>query len=238
MSDARREEPRLPDDGAGIAGARVLVVGATGEIGGLAARSLHRRGAAVALAGRDARRLAERSRRSGACPHRVFDAYDLDGCEGLAAWAVRSLGGLDRVVVAVGVAGFGSAEHVGEAAAEHLMTVNALAPMAVVRGALPLLEAGGAVAVVTGAVVDAPPRGMADYAAAKAALATWLGVVGREQRTRGVRVLDVRMPHLDGGFAARAVTGSAPALPPGADPVATVERLLVAPLAGAAGRER
>ncbi|MFJ5712600.1 SDR family NAD(P)-dependent oxidoreductase [Streptomyces sp. NPDC093105] len=234
MSGGVGERPRLPDDGGGIAGARVLVVGATGEIGGLAARSLRRRGAAVALAGRDAGRLAERS---GACPRRVFDAYDLDGCEGLAAWTVRSLGGLDHVVVAVGVAGFGRAEHVGEAAAEHLMTVNALAPMAVVRGALPLLEAGGAVAVVTGAVVDAPPRGMADYAAAKAALATWLAVVGREQRARGVRVLDVRMPHLEGGFAARAVTGSPPALPPGADPVASVEQLLVAPLAGAAGRE-
>ncbi|WP_418955858.1 SDR family NAD(P)-dependent oxidoreductase [Streptomyces tritici] len=238
MSGGPREGTRLPDDGLGITGARVLVVGATGQIGGLAARSLHRRGASVAVAGRNAGRLAERSRRSGACPRRLFDAYDLDGCEGLAAWAVRSLGGLDRVVVAVGVAGFGRAEHVGEAAAEHLMTVNALAPMAIVRGALPLLEAGGAVAVVTGAVVDAPPRGMADYAAAKTALATWLEVVGREQRARGVRVLDVRIPHLDGGFAARAVTGSPPPLPPGADPVASVERLLVAPLIGADGRER
>ncbi|MFE1382564.1 SDR family NAD(P)-dependent oxidoreductase [Streptomyces sp. NPDC058740] len=217
---------------------RSLVVGATGMIGGLAARSLHRRGAPVAVAGRDAGRLAERSRQSGACPHRVFDAYDLDGCEGLAPWAARSLGRLDRVVVAVGVAGFGRAERVGEAAVEHLMTVNALAPMAVVRGALPLLEAGGAVAVVTGAVVDAPPQGMADYAAAKAALATWLKVVGREQRARGVRVLDVRMPHLEGGFAARAVTGSPPALPPGADPVASVERHLIAPLIGATGRQR
>ncbi|MFE6226002.1 SDR family NAD(P)-dependent oxidoreductase [Streptomyces sp. NPDC057854] len=235
MTGGRREGARLRDDGAGFSGARVLIVGATGEIGGLAARSLHRRGASVALAGRDAGRLTERSRQAGACPRRVFDAYDLDGCEGLAAWAAGSLGGLDRVVVAVGVAGFGRAEDVGEAAAEHLMTVNALAPMAAVRGALPLLAAGGVVAVVTGAVVDAPPRGMADYAAAKAALATWLEVVGREQRARGVRVLDVRMPHLDGGFAARAVTGSAPALPPGADPVASVERLLVAPLAGAPG---
>ncbi|GHG29930.1 SDR family NAD(P)-dependent oxidoreductase [Streptomyces filamentosus] len=213
----------------------VLVVGATGTVGGLAARALHRQGAAVALAGRNAERLADRSLLPDDCPRRAFDAYDLDGCETLAPWAARSLGFLDRVVVAVGVAGFGRAEDVDEAAAEHLMTVNALAPMAVVRGALPLLGAGAAVAVVTGRVVDAPPQGMADYAAAKTALAAWLGVVGREQRSRGVRVVDVRLPHLEGGFAARAVTGSPPKLPPGADPAAAVERHLLAPLAGAPG---
>ncbi|GGY54324.1 SDR family NAD(P)-dependent oxidoreductase [Streptomyces omiyaensis] len=234
-----------PGEAAGVSGrdaetapAHVLVVGATGMIGGLAARALHRRGASVALAGRNAERLADRARLLGDRPHRAFDAYDLDGCAGLAPWAARSLGRLDCVVVAVGVAGFGRAELVGDAAAEHLMTVNALAPMAVVRGALPLLEAGGTVGVVTGVIVDAPPRGMADYAAAKTALATWLGVVGREQRARGVRVVDVRMPHLDGGFAARAVTGDPPTLPPGADPEASVERHLLAPLAGGTERNR
>ncbi|KKZ70442.1 hypothetical protein VO63_29060 [Streptomyces showdoensis] len=205
-------------------------------VGGLAARALHRQGASVALAGRNAERLADLSRLPGDCPRRRFDAYDLDGCAALAPWAARSLGRLDRVVVAVGVAGFGPAESVDEPAAEHLMTVNALAPMAVVRGALTVLEAGGAIGVVTGAVVDAPPRGMADYAAAKTALATWLAVVGREQRARGVRIVDARLPHLEGGFAARAVTGEPPRLPPGADPAAAVERHLLAPLAGAPER--
>ncbi|WP_225803691.1 SDR family NAD(P)-dependent oxidoreductase [Streptomyces sp. NK15101] len=219
-----------------MAGVRVLVVGATGMIGGLAARMLYERGASMALAGRNAGRLADRSRLLGDCPRRVFDAYDLEGCAALAPWAARSLGGLDCVVVAIGVAGFGRAEHVDEAAAEHLMTVNALAPMAVVRGALPVLESGRSVGVVTGAVVDAPPQGTADYAAAKSALAAWLGVVGREQRRRGVRVVDVRMPHLEGGFADRAVTGRAPTLPPGADPGLSVERYLVEPLADAARR--
>lgn len=216
----------------------VLVVGATGMVGGLAARALHWQGASVALAGRNAERLADPSRLPGDCPRRLFDAYDLDGCAALALWAARSLGRLDRVVVAVGVAGFGPAESVDEPAAEHLMTVNALAPMAVVRGALTVLEAGGAIGVVTGAVVDAPPRGMADYAAAKTALATWLAVVGREQRARGVRIVDARLPHLEGGFAARAVTGEPPRLPPGADPAAAVERHLLAPLAGAPDRPR
>ncbi|MGW8361454.1 SDR family NAD(P)-dependent oxidoreductase [Streptomyces wedmorensis] len=211
-------------------GGKALVVGATGMIGGLVVRRLTERGGAPALAGRDATRLATLARESGGGPCRAFDAYDLDGCADLAPWAAQALGGLDTVVVTIGVAGFGRAEEVTEAAAEHLMTVNALAPMAVVRGALPVLQPGGTVVAVTGAVVDRPLVGTADYAAAKTAFATWLGIVGREQRRRGVTVVDVRMPHLAGGFADRAVTGTAPGLPPGADPADAVERYVLAPI--------
>ncbi|GGU83856.1 oxidoreductase [Streptomyces litmocidini] len=211
-------------------GTRVLVVGATGAVGGLAAGMLADRGASVALAGRDRPRLEELSGRTGGCPARSFDAYDLDACTELAPWAARSLGGLDAVVVAVGVAGFGPAEDVPGAVAEHLMAVNALAPMAVARGALRALGAESVLAVVTGAVVDGPVRGTADYTAAKSALAAWLGVVRREQRGRGISVMDVRLPHLDTGFADRAVTGRPPALPPGLDAATEVERRLVAPV--------
>ncbi|MER5740997.1 MULTISPECIES: SDR family NAD(P)-dependent oxidoreductase [unclassified Streptomyces] len=216
---------------------RVLVVGATGEVGGLAARLLAERGASVALAGRDPARLEERSRGLDGCPALAFDAYDLDRCAALAPWAARALGGLDTVVVTVGVAGFGAADDVTNAVAEHLMTVNALAPMAVVRGALRVMEGAGTVAVVTGAIVDRPMRGTADYAAAKTALAAWLEVVRRERRARGTSVVDVRLPHLATGFADRAVTGTAPRMPAGADPAEAVDRLLVTPvLAGATGR--
>ncbi|MER8039018.1 SDR family NAD(P)-dependent oxidoreductase [Streptomyces hydrogenans] len=220
----------------GVDGAGILVVGATGAVGGQAAGQLAGRGAALALAGRDPGRLRERASALGGRPRRSFDAYDLDGCARLAAWAEGELGRLDALVVAVGVAGFGAAAEVSDASAEHLLTVNALAPMAVVRGSLDVLSPGGAVAVVTGAIVDRPVRGMADYAAAKTALATWLGVVGREVRRDRIGVMDVRMPHLDTPFAARAAVGTAPALGPGADPVEAVREHLVLPLLDALGR--
>ncbi|WP_426368519.1 SDR family NAD(P)-dependent oxidoreductase [Streptomyces sp. E-08] len=210
----------------------VLVAGATGVVGGLAAQLLADRGASLALAGRDPDRLEDRSRRLNGCPVASFEAYDLERCTALAPWAAGELGGLDAVVVTVGVAGFGPAKDVTNATAEHLMTVNALAPMAVVRGALRVLRAAGTVAVVTGAIVDRPMRGTADYAAAKTALATWLRVVRREQLGYGITVMDVRLPHLDTGFADRAVVGSAPAMAPGADPATEVDRLLVAPVMG------
>ncbi|MFE5514746.1 SDR family NAD(P)-dependent oxidoreductase [Streptomyces sp. NPDC056529] len=214
----------------GIDGKRVLVVGATGTVGGLAARRLTRRGASAALAGRDRKRLAGASEALGGRPCRVFEAYDLNACETLAPWAAEVLGGLDAVVVALGVAGFGAARDLPESAAEHLVAVNALAPMAVVRGALRVLPPGGAVSVVTGVIVDRPMSGTADYAAAKTALAAWLGVAARESRRAGVTVLDVRMPHLDNGFADRAVAGTPPPLPGGAAAAGAVESYLVAPL--------
>ncbi|MFJ3582819.1 SDR family NAD(P)-dependent oxidoreductase [Streptomyces sp. NPDC090127] len=215
---------------------RVLVVGATGEIGGLAARQLVEHGATTALAGRHRERLQERARALGGRPWRTFDAYDLDGCAQLALWANTALGGLDAVVVAVGVAGFGAAAQVSDASAEHLLTVNALGPMAVVRGALPIISPGGVVAVVTGEIVDRPALGMADYAAGKAALAMWLGVSGREARRAGITVVDARMPHMDTGFASRAAVGSPPALGPGADPEQAVRQHVVAPVLRAPGR--
>ncbi|MFE4209174.1 SDR family NAD(P)-dependent oxidoreductase [Streptomyces goshikiensis] len=213
----------------GESGRRVLVVGAGGAVGGVAARQLAGHGARVALAGRNRGRLEERAEALGGRPWRVFDAYDLDRCAGLAGWARGELGGLDAVVVAVGVAGFGPVTEVPIPACEHLFAVNALAPIAVVRGALEVLDAGGAAVVVTGEIVDHPALGMADYAAAKTALATWLGVAGREARRRDITVTDARLPHLDTGFAQRPVVGRAPAFGPGGDPEEAVARLVVAP---------
>ncbi|GGR55809.1 SDR family NAD(P)-dependent oxidoreductase [Streptomyces roseolus] len=209
---------------------KVLLVGATGEIGGLAARQIAGYGAATALAGRDPERLRARGAALGGRPRRGFDAYDLDGCARLAPWAREALGGLDAVVVAVGVAAFGASADVSDAAAEHLFTVNTLCPMAVVRGALPALPRGGVVVVVTGEIVDRPPLGMADYAATKTALATWLRVTGREARRDGITLLDARPPHLNTGFTTRAVAGSPPAPGSGADPEEAVRHHVVLPL--------
>ncbi|MFD9722351.1 SDR family NAD(P)-dependent oxidoreductase [Streptomyces sp. NPDC059072] len=204
---------------------RVLVVGATGALGRIAVHEFLAHGVRLALAGRDRAGLADLAATTGG-PTRVLDAYDLDTCTASGPWALSALGGLDGVLVTIGVAGFGPAATVPNAAAEHLMTVNALCPMAVLRGAVPAVRDGGFLAAVTGAIVNAPLTGTADYAASKAALACWLGVLAREVRTRRVAVVDARLPHLDTGFASRAVVGSPPPLQPGADPAMHVRDLL------------
>lgn len=191
--------------------ARVLVCGASGALGGQIADRLEERGARLVVAGRDRGRLRERAERYGT-EAVVFDAVDADSCTRTVEAAVAQLGGLDGIVVTVGVAGFGRAVEADAAVTEELFAVNALGPMSLVRAAAAHLERGGFVAVLSAILADLPTAGMAEYSASKSALSTWLEVVRREER-RGFRVLDVRPPHLDTSLETRALAGEAPALP-------------------------
>lgn len=214
-------------------GARVLVAGATGVLGGSLVREFSARGAALAVAGRQSARLQELSGEFGAHTE-FFDAYDLDGAGDVVARSAEALGGLDVVVVAVGAVAFGAAESLPDDVAEHLFAVNTLAPIALLRAALPLLRSGGAIAALTGVVSERPMPGMAVYSASKAALSAWLTAVRIEQRRRGVRVVDARLPHMETGFADRAVAGRPPRLPPGADLEAAIRRIVDAVETGTA----
>lgn len=209
-----------------VQGARILVAGATGLIGTALADALYSAGAHLAVAGRSAPRLADRACRWGECPALVFNAYDLASCARLPGKASQRLQGLDAVFTAFGAVAFGPVQSVGDEIVQHLMTVNALAPMAVLREALRHMGSGGVMGAITGTVVDRPQPGLAAYCASKAALSTWLTAVRAEQRSRGITVLDVRLPHLDTGFADRAVVGRPSPLPPAADLSSAVRRII------------
>ncbi|SDS88789.1 Short-chain dehydrogenase [Nocardioides scoriae] len=200
--------------------ARVLVAGASGALGGQITDALLARGARVVAAGRDADRVGAVAARCGTEPV-LFDAVDTESCQATVTAAVEQLGGLDVLVVCVGVAGFGRAAEADDAVVEELFAVNVLGPMALVRAASAAMGDQGAVAVVSAILADLPTAGMAEYSAAKSALATWLGVLRREERRR-LTVLDVRPPHLDTGLDGRALAGEPPKLPapfPSADVV-------------------
>lgn len=194
--------------------ARVLVVGASGALGGELARRLHENGARVVAAGRDPERTRAVAEDVGTDPL-TLDVVDVEACAATVAAAVEQLGGLDLLLVTVGVAAFGKAAELDEAVAEELYAVDVLGPVALVRAAVPhLRESSGTVAVISAVLADLPTSGMADYSAAKAALATWLQVLRREER-RSLKVLDVRPPHLDTGLETRALAGEPPRLPAG-----------------------
>ncbi|MFF0105234.1 SDR family NAD(P)-dependent oxidoreductase [Streptomyces hirsutus] len=201
-----------------INGARVLVAGATGVLGGALTAELAGRGARPALAGRDPARLAEAARAYPGAPALLFDAYDPASCARAVHGAADALGGLDAVVTAFGSVASGRAAGLGDEIAEHLTAVNVLAPAAFFRAALTLMAPGSLIAAFTGVVAERPQAGMADYSASKAALSAWLSAARREARTAGIRVLDIRPGHLDTGFADRPVAGPAPPLPPDGDP--------------------
>ena len=205
-----------------LAGARVLVAGATGVL----ARALDGAGARVALTGRDGGALRALAGELGGAPAVVVDAVDVDAVRAAVDAAVAGLGGLDAVVVAWGVVAFGPAAEADDAVTEELFAVNTLAPMSLVRAALPHLPDGGAVVLLSAIVADAPTLQMAEYSASKAALSVWAGVLRRELRTRSITVLDVRPPHIDTGLVDRALAGDPPRLPPGHDRAELVAAVL------------
>ena len=178
----------------------MLVAGATGVLGGAIARALHGEGARVAVAGRDEEKLAALAEELDGAPTAAFDALDLDRCAAAVGEAADALGGLDLLVVAIGVAGFGPGDVEDDETTEVLLAVNTMAPMALVRAAVSRIEKGGAVA----------------------GLSAWLTALRPEQRRRGVAVFDIRPPHIETGLADRAIAGQAPAMKEGA----TVDELV------------
>jgi NAD(P)-dependent dehydrogenase (short-subunit alcohol dehydrogenase family) len=195
-----------------LEGCRCLIAGATGEMGGALARAMHREGASLALMGRREDRLAALGRDLGA-PVAPFDLAVPAEARGAVEALAGALGGFDAVVVACGRAAFGPAGSLTADLVSEVFAVNALGPIEVIEAALPRVDPRGAVAGVSAIVAEHPMAGLAHYSAAKAALSAYLRALRHERRRDGPRVLDVRPPHLDTGFSARALAGTPPPLP-------------------------
>ncbi len=194
-------------------GARILVAGATGALGGALARALAEAGSELALAGRDAARLDAIGDELGV-PTARFDVTDAEGRRTAVDSLAAALGGgLDGVAVAVGAPGFGSAGGAATEDVRRIFEVNALGPIGLVEAALGHMEEPGAVVGVTAIVADHPTAGVSHYSAAKAAFSAYLTALRRERRRDGLSVIDVRPPHMDTSFGDRPVFGSAPELP-------------------------
>jgi NAD(P)-dependent dehydrogenase (short-subunit alcohol dehydrogenase family) len=198
-------------------GARVLVVGSTGVLGRLLTEALAEAGARLAVTGRDQERLADVAEHAEVSFE--LDVLDVTACRDVVRQAAEGLGGLDVLIVATGVAGFGQATETPDAVTEELFAVNTLGPIALCAEAVPLLSSGGVVAVLSAILADAPMAGMAAYSASKAALSGYLAALRREVRRQGLIVLDT-------GLADRAIAGEPPKLPAGHDPAELVRALL------------
>lgn len=205
--------------------ASVLVVGASGGLGGALARSLRDRGARLTLVGRDEARL--RSRAAPADAVVVTDLRDPAGADAAVAAALDRHGRLDVVVNAAGVVAFGPLEELDDDTLLELTTVNLLAPLRLLRAALPHLD-GGVVVNLSAVVAEQPVAGMVAYSATKAALSAASTGLQRELRRRRISVIDVRPPHTETGLATRPIAGESPALPSGLDPAVVAERIVAA----------
>lgn len=212
-----------------LAGAHVLVVGATGGLGAPLSRQLAARGAVLTLAGRSAEKLAALADELG---DQVLDtvtgdltAVDLPNRLVTDAQARKPLSG---VVFAAGVVAFGDLADLDDDVLDQLVLVNLLAPIRLARAAAAVLPAGGFLATISAVVAEQPAKGMAAYSATKAGLTAFDRAIAGELRRRQIRVLDIRPTHTETGLANRPIAGQSPRLPAGAEPDAVAMRIVAA----------
>ncbi len=195
-------------------------------LGGRLTTALSHRGAQLVVTGRDAGRLTAAVEGIATEGQLILDVIDVDACAAVVAEAARLLGGLDAIVVTVGVAAFGPAREDSDEVIEELFATNALGPMALCRAALEHLGPGGGIAVISAVLADAPTAQMAAYSASKAALSAYLTALRREVRRDKISVFDARPPHMETGLADRALAGVAPKMGAGHDIDEVVELMV------------
>jgi short-subunit dehydrogenase len=170
-----------------LAGASVLVTGATGGIGGAIARALHERGATVLLSGRRADAL-ERLRSSLGDRAEVLpaDLAEADGVTGLAAAA----GAVDVLVANAALPASGRVEDFEPDEIDRAIDVNLRAPVQLTRALLPgMLERGrGHVVLVSSLSGKAASPRSGIYSATKFGLRGFAGGLREDVESRGVGV--------------------------------------------------
>ena len=209
----------------------VIVVGATGGLGHPIARALAAAGCRLTLVGRD----ADRVRAAGIEGLAVGADVRKPASATLIVEAAQSeYGGIDGIVYAAGAVAFGAVDETPDEVMIDLFTLNALAPIRLLRAALPALRASAEagrepfVAHISAVVAEQPQAGMAAYSASKAALMGYDAAAARELRREGIRLVDVRPPHTETGLAQRPLAGTAPRLPQGLEPQQVADRIVAA----------
>jgi len=215
-----RKEDRIPGpisvEGAGLApgrarltGRKILVVGAGTQaspeadapIGNGRAIALlsAREGATVACADRDeasAREtLVQIEKDGGRGTVIVGDVSDAAACERIVAEAEQALGGLDGVVLNVGIAAGARLAGTDAEAWDRTFAVNLRAHFLIARAALPRLGPGAGLVFISSVASLGPGSQLPSYDASKAGLAGLMRHVAYEGARKGVRA-NIVMPGL------------------------------------------
>ena len=209
-----------------ISGKRILVVGATGVLGGLIAQELITHGAKVlgtATSNDSAARLPQ-----GLELSLLLNLEDQESIAELATYLNAT--GLDGVVLASGVVAFGNTDQLEPNTLDRLFNVNALGQIKLLLAIQQTLVAAESsfVAAIPGVVAETPLPGMAAYSASKTSLQGFLTAITREWRRQGISVISARPGHTETGLATRAISGIAPAFPAGLDPLEVARRIVEA----------
>ncbi|MER3389478.1 MAG: SDR family NAD(P)-dependent oxidoreductase [Microcella sp.] len=214
-----------------LQGSSILILGATGGLGRHLARQLADAGAQLTLSARSMTDLEALGIPGQLVP---ADLTDPAAARTLVATAVTTHGRLDGVVNAAGAVAFGAVADTSDETIEALWEINALAPMRMLRAAIPSLrdsaDEGRAPFVLTlsGVVSEHPTNGIGAYSAVKSALAAYVQVAAREVRKSGIRVIDARPGHTETALSRHPIAGETPKFPTGLEPAAVAQRIIAA----------
>ena len=178
-------------------GSRVLVTGASSGISVGLAEEFARRGAVLAVSGRDGDRLAasaEACRAHGATVHELIaDLGDNDSVDRLAADALSALGVVDILVNNAGIPKRRHTRELDAATVDTVMQVNFLGPTRLTLALLPQMieRGGGRVVNVSSVAATLSSPGESAYDASKAALSVFSEAMAIDLWDDGVKVLVV-----------------------------------------------
>lgn len=198
---------------------RVLVTGGTGAIGGAVVERLRAGDTEVVLTGRNRVRGEELARRTGA-RFVAGDVRDAGAVSAVVDEALKSLGGLEGLVLAAGVHHRASLSETTDAAWDTVVETNVVAPFLFARSCFPALAAsGGAIVSVVSGASYWPEAELGAYSVSKRALLWMTRMLAVEGATRGVRANAVCPGHTSGGMSSLAdgvepEGAASPPLPP------------------------
>lgn len=173
-----------------LQGARILLAGASGGIGGATARALAARGARLCLAGRRRDSLNALAEEIGNGAFTVSgDIAAENGRRALVSGALNGFGGLDLLVNAAGVLDFVPFDDHDSGAVERIFRTNTIGPMLLTQALLPALRESRGRIVNVGSIFGsiAFPY-FAAYSASKFALRGFSQALRRELADSGVGV--------------------------------------------------
>lgn len=215
-------------------GASVIVAGASGGLGAPLTHLLAEAGAKLTLTARRAEGLAslQPAALGNGAVAVPLDLRKPGAAQSVVDVAMRTHGGIDGVVCALGAVAFGPAMELPDQVLIDLFTLNTLTPIRLLKAAYPHLLASAAqgrspfVIQISAVVAEQPTPGMAAYSASKSALTAFDKATARELRRAGIRLVDVRPPHTETGLAERPMYGTSPRLPHGLPPRTVAKRII------------
>jgi NAD(P)-dependent dehydrogenase (short-subunit alcohol dehydrogenase family) len=194
----RGAAPQLPQVD-WVKGLRVLVTGAAGALGTELVAEALSQGATVAATGR------EPSLSDADLPPEAVrlaaDLADADACRALPERAADALGGLDVVINNAAVLIRRDFDELSLDDFEQAWRVNLRAPILLMQAARPFLEASPApviLNVISTAALNGGIDRVAPYAMSKGGLLTVTKSVAKQYGPRGIRVLAVNPPGMEG----------------------------------------